>query len=218
MRRPLNAKAYILRNPSVRTQPTVWSPQWGCKLEALCGWLRLCPGPQWPVGSGFSALETRLPARPWAVEGGVSLVNHKDGNSVRCGLWEEGPSAGSGDGRTRVSRASRSAATSGFTFQTTQQPSRSDSGVNAVRGVLHFEASYALCNIVQLSWLVLHCGICLLPGCTLVDIRKRLFYRNPAFLCPSCCSFGIVSEMELHGRRQYHLSAATWQETHWFFQ
>lgn len=99
MRRPLNAKAYILRNPSVRTQPTVWSPQWGCKLEALCGWLRLCPGPQWPVGSGFSALETRLPARPWAVEGGVSLVNHKDGNSVRCGLWEEGPSAGSGDGR-----------------------------------------------------------------------------------------------------------------------
>lgn len=101
MRRQLNARAHILRNPSVRTQPTVWSPQWGCKLEALCGWLRLCPGPQWPVGSGFSALETRLPARPWAVEGSVSLVNHKAGNSVRCGLWGEGHSAGSGDGWTR---------------------------------------------------------------------------------------------------------------------
>jgi len=60
---------------------------------------------------------------------------------------------GVGMGERGVNRVSRSPTTSVFTFQTeTQQLSLSDSGVNTVKeGVLHFEASYALCNIVQLS-------------------------------------------------------------------
>lgn len=49
----------------------------------------------WEVGSLPSRLGCLL--GPELCEGSVSLVNHRDGNSVGCELWEEVPSAGSGD-------------------------------------------------------------------------------------------------------------------------
>ena len=108
MRWQLNAKAYILRNPSVRAQPAVWSAQGSCKF---------CPGPQWPVGSGLSALKTGMPARPWAVWGQCESRESQGWKLSGMGSEKKLVVLGVGTGDCGVNRMSRSPTTSVFTFQ-----------------------------------------------------------------------------------------------------